>query len=161
MEYDPYRLPFIRELVTAQMHLWGLAERVEDARLVTTELVCNVKHTGDKHFRLGMRRRPDAIVIEVRDFSPVLVVFPEAAPEAKPDAAPDTGPGAAPDTGPGAAPDTGPGASSEAEPDVAGLDLRELSEHGRGLNCVRSFADGVGVRPVPNGKIVWAKLRYR
>ncbi|MFE7115605.1 ATP-binding protein [Streptomyces sp. NPDC057654] len=136
LKYDPHHLPRIRQLVTAQIHLWGLEERVDDARLVTTELVCNVKHTGDRRFRLGMRRRPDAIVIEVRDFSPVLVVFPEA----------------------------------KAEADSAGrhlgldldqhLDLRKLSEHGRGLHCVQSFADGVGVRPVPNGKVIWAKLRY-
>ncbi|MEV0282266.1 ATP-binding protein [Streptomyces sp. NPDC050610] len=124
MEFDPHRLPLLREVVTAQMRLWELEERVEDARLIATELVCNIKHTGDNHFRLIMRRRTDAIVIGVRDFSPVLVAFPDT------------------------------------EPDVADLDLRELAEHGRGLSCVRSFADGVGVRPVPNGKVIWAKLRY-
>ncbi|MFH8984261.1 ATP-binding protein [Streptomyces varsoviensis] len=125
LEYAPQRLPLVREMVADQMRRWGLEGRVEDARLVATELVGNVRHTGDKHFRLTMRRRPEAIMIEVRDFSSVLVNFPEPAT------------------------------------DLTALgDLRELAEHGRGLSCVRSFADGVGVRPVRNGKIVWAKLRY-
>ncbi len=130
LEYEPHRLPFVRELVTTQLRRWGLEGRFEDARLISTELVCNVRHTGDNRFRLTMRRRPETVVIEVRDFSSVLVKFPD--PE----------------------PDLGP------QNEGLALYLRGLAENGRGLSCVQSFADGVGVRRVRDGKVVWARLRY-
>jgi anti-sigma regulatory factor (Ser/Thr protein kinase) len=61
-----------RRLVEQALRTWRLTHRLDDALIVTTELVENVfKHTSDGG-QLKVRLRPGALVIEVADDSPEL-----------------------------------------------------------------------------------------
>ena len=56
-----------RELVREALHDWDLADLVDDATLVVTELVTNAVVHGDSSFRLQLSRTSGAFRIEVVD----------------------------------------------------------------------------------------------
>lgn len=58
-----------RRLLTEQLPAWGLADVIEDAGLVATELVANAIRSG-RPIRLTVCASEDAVRIEVFDTSP-------------------------------------------------------------------------------------------
>ncbi|WP_308013926.1 ATP-binding protein [Streptantibioticus parmotrematis] len=58
----------IRRIVRAHLRLWGLRELTDAAELAVTELVANVvRHVPGRRCTIVLRRRGDALRIEVSD----------------------------------------------------------------------------------------------
>lgn len=83
LHYAPDRLAHIRRIVTALLSHWELDHLADDASLITTELVGNVRHSGSASYELTLRRGvAGAVHVEVRDSSHVLPQLPPGPPAA-------------------------------------------------------------------------------
>lgn len=137
-ERDRARPRQIRRIVRAQLRHWGLADLVESAQLVVTELVTNAfQHGWGDEVRIHLSHTAEAVKVEVRT-GPMPVPRPRRVPAGRPVAGGCPGPRAA-------FPHPAPFAPDD-----------RLAERGRGLILVEALAQEWGVHT--DGGTVWCVL---